>query len=216
MQLVLSNNRILAHGENFFYMGGGVVINTETGTKYENATVAECSDCPSDIDAVGYEYHAGRFVPCAPFGVGTGNVAVYCDDCKTPRDSGIHISDVAKKTTLLWENASPSSKFDASTVYLSSDNFDFVIVEFYNGLNAIFSRGYNSKFVQTLMREQNNYDDGYGYWFYSRSIHVYKDYAQIYFGSGFESWFRLDLEEIITNSEQNDVLKPYKIYGVRI
>ncbi len=94
MQLVLSNNRILAHGENFLYMGGGVVINTETGAKYGNATVTECDGCPSDIDAVGYEYHAGRFIPCAPFGTGTGNVAVYCDECKTPRDSGMSIDVV--------------------------------------------------------------------------------------------------------------------------
>jgi hypothetical protein len=89
MQLVLSNNRIIAHGENFLAMGG-VVINTETGARYENATIAECNGCPSDIDKVGYEYHAGVFVPCAPYGVGEGNVGVYCDDCKTPRDSGFH------------------------------------------------------------------------------------------------------------------------------
>ena len=100
MQLVLSNNRILAHGENFLAMGG-VVINTETGAKYENATIAECSGCPSDIGVVGYEYHAGRFVPCAPFGKGTGNIAVYCNDCKTPRDSGMHIGFVCTMSSYL-------------------------------------------------------------------------------------------------------------------
>lgn len=100
MQLVLSNNRILAHGENFLAMGG-VVINTETGAKYENATIAECSGCPSDIGVVGYEYHAGRFVPCAPFGKGTGNIAVYCDDCKTPRDSGVPIDKVCAASSYL-------------------------------------------------------------------------------------------------------------------
>ena len=100
MQLVLSNNRILAHGENFLAMGG-VVINTETGAKYENATIAECSGCPSDIGVVGYEYHAGRFVPCAPFGVGKGNIAVYCDDCKTPRDSGVSIDKVCAVSSYL-------------------------------------------------------------------------------------------------------------------
>ncbi len=88
MQLVLINNRIVAHGENFLAMGG-VVINTETGDKYENATIAECSGCPTDIDSVGYEYHAGVFVPCAPYGKGAGTVAVLCDkSCKSIKDSG--------------------------------------------------------------------------------------------------------------------------------
>lgn len=87
MQLVLINNRIVAHGENFLAMGG-VVINTETGARYDNATVAECSGCPSDIDEVGYEYHAGVFVPCAPFFKRDGNVAGWCDDCKAPIDTG--------------------------------------------------------------------------------------------------------------------------------
>lgn len=100
MQLVLSNNRVLAHGENFISMGG-TVINTETNKVYQNATVAECSGCPSDIGVVGYEYHAGEFVPCAPFGKGPGNVAVYCDDCKTPRDSGIHIDVVCGTSSYL-------------------------------------------------------------------------------------------------------------------
>ena len=96
MQLVLSNNRIIAHGENFLSMGG-VVINTETGAKYENATIAECEGgCPSDIDRVGYEYHAGVFVPCAPFGKGNGNgyFMEVCPDCATPRNSGIPIKDM--------------------------------------------------------------------------------------------------------------------------
>jgi hypothetical protein len=101
MQLVLSNNRVIAHGENFISMGGGVVINTETGAKYENATVTECSGCPPDIGKVGYEYHAGEFVPCAPFGVGPGNIAVYCDDCKTPRDSGTPIEIVYAMSSYL-------------------------------------------------------------------------------------------------------------------
>ena len=95
MQLVLSNNRIIAHGENFLAMGG-VVINNETGAKFENATVAECEGCPSDIDKVGYEYHAGVFVPCAPFGMGDNNgyVMEVCEDCATPRNSGIPIKEI--------------------------------------------------------------------------------------------------------------------------
>ena len=51
MQLVLINNRIVAHGDGFIALGG-IVINTETGKKYEHATIAECSGCPSDIDTV--------------------------------------------------------------------------------------------------------------------------------------------------------------------
>lgn len=101
MQLVLSNNRVISHGENFISMGGGVVINTETGAKYENATIAECSGCPSDIGVVGYEYHAGRFVPCAPFGKGDGNIGVYCDDCKTPRDSGVSVKLVCATSSYM-------------------------------------------------------------------------------------------------------------------
>lgn len=99
MQLVLSKNRIIAHGENFLSMGG-VVINTETGAKYENATVAECEGCPSDIDKVGYEYHAGVFVPCAPFGVGNNNgyFMEVCKDCATPRNSGLPIKDIKWST----------------------------------------------------------------------------------------------------------------------
>jgi hypothetical protein len=99
MQLVLSNNRIIAHGENFLAMGG-VVINTANGKKYENATLAECNGCPSDIDEVGYEYHAGVFVPCAPYGKAEdGTILVGCEDCKTPKDSGIPVSSLINVQT---------------------------------------------------------------------------------------------------------------------
>lgn len=149
MQLVLSNNRIIAHGENFLAMGG-VVINTETGAKYENATIAECEGCPSDIDKVGYEYHAGVFVPCAPFGTGNNNgfFMEVCEDCATPRNSGIPIkkgiglanlaSDVTAHAlggatfTLLWSNASPSSAFASQSVSISKlGNYSFVVICFY-------------------------------------------------------------------------------------
>lgn len=95
MQLVLSNNRVIAHGENFLSMGG-VVINTETGATYNNATIAECKGCPSDINEVGYEYHAGVFVPCAPYGKGNNNgyIMEVCGECATPRNSEIPIIDV--------------------------------------------------------------------------------------------------------------------------
>lgn len=95
MQLVLSGKRVITHGENFIAMGG-TVINPDTGAVYQNATIAECDCCPADIDRVGYEYHAGEFVPCPPYGTGTGNIAVWCDDCKTPLDSGMSMSDFRK------------------------------------------------------------------------------------------------------------------------
>lgn len=95
MQLVLVNNRIIAHGEGFLAMDG-VVINTETGAKYENATIAECDNCPSDIGEVGYEYHAGVFKPCAPYGKGNndGFFMEVCVPCATPRNSGIPINNI--------------------------------------------------------------------------------------------------------------------------
>lgn len=143
MQLVLSNNRIIAHGENFLSMGG-VVINTVTGARYENATIAECNGCPSDIDKVGYEYHAGVFVPCAPFGVGNNNgyFMEVCESCATPRNSGIPIKGGLKlenineelskqlaKVTLLWENASPYSEFPKQSLYVGKSlDFDFFVI----------------------------------------------------------------------------------------
>lgn len=99
MQLVLSNNRIISHGENFLAMGG-VVINTETGARFENATIAECEGCPSDIDEVGYEYHAGVFKPCAPYGRGNNNgfFMEVCEECATPRNSGVAVKAVKEVT----------------------------------------------------------------------------------------------------------------------
>ena len=102
MQLVLCNNRVLTYGENFISLGG-IVINTATGRKYENATIAECDCVPNDIDSVGYEYHCGDFVPCAPFGKGTGNIAVLCDgDCKSIKDSGMSIADIKWTETITY------------------------------------------------------------------------------------------------------------------
>lgn len=121
MQLVLSNNRVIAHGENFLTMGS-VVINTETGERYERATVAECDNCPSDIDTVGYEYHAGTFVPCAPYGIGDGNVAVACNkDCKAIKDSGVPFGRMAQIVTTTYEGTGTdtvSLTFDAVPVIL--------------------------------------------------------------------------------------------------
>ena len=96
MQLVLSGNRIVGHGENCFVCMGGTVVCTETGRVFQNATLAECEGCPSDIDVVGYEYHAGAFVPCAPYGIdnGEGFIMVACKECATPKRSELSVEDI--------------------------------------------------------------------------------------------------------------------------
>lgn len=99
MQLVVSGNRILAHGEDCFLAMGGTVICTQTGRVFQNATVVNnCENCPADIDSVGYEYHAGEFVPCAPYGVHSvdGHIMVACGDCATPKRSKHKLSELAK------------------------------------------------------------------------------------------------------------------------
>lgn len=96
-QLVVIGNRIVAHGEDCFADIGGAVICKTDGKAYAGASIVECStDCPEDIDEVGYEYHAGVFVPCAPYwkGDGTGYFMEICPDCATPRNSGIPIKDI--------------------------------------------------------------------------------------------------------------------------
>lgn len=102
-QLVLSGNRVLAHGEDCFLSSiGGVVFCKDTGRYFANATVANVTgETPSDIDSVGYEYHAGKFVPCAPFGKGGGNIAVVCnEDCKSIKDSGVSSANIGKMAVI--------------------------------------------------------------------------------------------------------------------
>ncbi len=164
MQLVLSNNRIIAHGENFLPMDG-VVINTETGARYENATVAECDGCPSDIDTTGYEYHAGEFVPCAPFGMGNNNgyFMEVCESCATPRNSGIPIKgglgyeNFNEKTqnrlnssiiTKIWENASSTSYFADQSITLASDDWNFLIIEQNSGPATVVTSGTSELFAR--------------------------------------------------------------------
>lgn len=131
-QLVVSGNRILAHGEDCFLSMGGTVICPDTGRTYQNATVATVENIPSDIDSVGYEYHAGEFVPCAPFGEGDNNgyFMEACTSCATPRSSGIPVADFFKKPSmvLLWENASLESIFKPQTITLSSDDYDLLCI----------------------------------------------------------------------------------------
>ena len=97
MKLVLVGNRVVSHGGNYICMGG-TVVDKYTGNVYQNATIVECTGCPSDIDVVGYEYHAGTFVPCAPFGIEKEKEKSYlmvaCKDCGTPKRSDILLSDI--------------------------------------------------------------------------------------------------------------------------
>ena len=95
MKIVTKNNRVVAHGGDYIVMGG-TVIDTKSQKMFTEATVVECDSCPPDIDIAGYEYHSGRFFPCAPFGVGSGNLAVVCnEDCKSIKDSGFSIDTFA-------------------------------------------------------------------------------------------------------------------------
>ena len=210
MQLVLSNNRVLAHGENFLSMGG-VVINTVTGVKYDNATIAECEGCPSDIDSVGYEYHAGQFIPCAPYGKGSGNLAVLCDrDCKSLKDSGVPLKKITQ-AQLLWENASPTSNFSNQTITLANDDWDILIVETCNnGGSVIVSENSNNTDVHYYR------DVGSGkYVLCKRNISVTSKTTllitnlQDVSADGF--YFKAG-----DNTTYNNMLKPYRIYGVKM
>lgn len=88
-QIVVIGNRVVAHGTDCFADIGGAVVCLTNGKVYAGASIVECStECPADIDTVGYEYHAGVFVKCAPFNKGDGTVAGWCDDCKAPIDTG--------------------------------------------------------------------------------------------------------------------------------
>lgn len=90
MQIVLSGNRVIAHGENCFLAMGGTVICEETGKAYQNATIAEVETLPADIGSVGYEYHTGIFVPVAPYGKTDGGyIMAACYECATPRATDI-------------------------------------------------------------------------------------------------------------------------------
>lgn len=238
MQIVLCNNRIIAHGENFLAMGG-VVINTETGAKFENATVAECEGCPSDIDSVGYEYHAGEFVPCAPYGKGNNNgyFMEVCETCATPRSSGIPIKGGIKlenldtkditannlggtETTLLWENASPQSAFASQTITLNSDDYTLLMIEYqcgwgYSGdndlmMSTIFKRGSKGKIIDIVEHSSG----GLGYLKrYSRTFTSYSDKSTLFVSDAVQQ-IESEREKQVNNT--NNSLVPVRIYGVKI
>ena len=121
-QIVISGNRVLAHGEDCFAVTGNTVVCTNSDKVYDNATIATVEEIPADIDTVGYEYHAGLFVPCAPFGVGLGNIAVVCgNDCKAIKDSGIDINKISSVIYTTYEGTSMSNSAGSVAVYFDTD-----------------------------------------------------------------------------------------------
>ena len=224
MQLVLCNNRVIAHGSGFISLGG-VVINNTTGKKYENATIAECNNCPSDIDKVGYEYHAGVFVPCAPYGNGDNNgyFMEVCKKCATPRNSGIPIKGGIKlenlneeitanalggaKITLLWENASPNSDFARQTITLASDEWDFLICEATEGSTII--PAYSKRSVALF----NIAPSTIGFTIYIREIEEITT-STIEFGPG--GTCKVETDGDVFKTTDNQFAIPLKIYGVKI
>lgn len=132
MQIVLSNNRVVGYGENFLCMGG-TVINTKTGAKYDNATIAECDCVPSDIGRVGYEYKGGSFVPSAPFGMAdnTGYIMEVCTTCATPRNSGVPVKNAKWETVSTLHITGLHSASNAEKEKKFSYDFD---VDFYSQL----------------------------------------------------------------------------------
>lgn len=115
--IVVSGNRILDYGEkNDFISMGGTVVRPGMQRTYQNATVVNVDALPCDIDTVGYEYHAGNFVPCAPYGMGYGTVAVLCSqNCKSIKDSGIPLSSFGRVVELTYDG-------NGKTYYSSGDN----------------------------------------------------------------------------------------------
>lgn len=152
-QIVISGNRILAHGEDCFLTMGGTVICPDSGRIYQNATVVTVDDLPADVDSVGYEYHAGKFIPCAPFGVGTGNIAVFCsDDCKALKDSGIPVGrfSLFKKTSYLGIGGDLNVTLDGEftpqlAVIYSTDGGD-------NNRLGLITNGFSLSLVETNNR----------------------------------------------------------------
>lgn len=224
MQLVLSNNRVIAHGENFLSVGG-VVINTETGARFENATVAECNGCPSDIDKVGYEYHAGEFVPCAPFSKGNNNgyFMEVCENCAVPRSSGIPIKNGLKlvnldkndvtahalggmSATLLWENDSPADAFEAQLVELGKEMFDIYICITSHGTSILSGSG-----------SMNYSSTSEGYHRHSfRPYSIDKIDGEVCIQFYTCSSTRLNTSGNISTESVNGSIRPQKIYGVKL
>ena len=209
MQLVLSGKRIIAHGENYIAMGG-TVINTDTGAKYENATIAEWESCPSDIDSVGYEYSGGIFTPCAPYGKGNneGYVMEVCDECATPRNSGIPIKELSRMQ-LLWENPTPTDDFLYTEIPVDGE-YDFLVIEL-NSVSAQFvPKGRSVRVVYF----SEPYIDGttYNYLMYYRTITYSDGKAKI--GNGY-SWHARSIGTTSAPQTNARTIIPLKIYGMK-
>lgn len=127
VQIVISGNRVIAHGTGFS-VSGNTVENKSTGKVYDNATIATVESVPGDINSVGYEYHAGRFVPCAPYGKGDNNgyFMEVCTSCATPRSSGIPI-----KGGIKFENLADDVKDEINKKIKLDDLADEVTDEIY-------------------------------------------------------------------------------------
>lgn len=164
-QLVVSGNRILAYGEDCFAVMGEIIKCSTTGEEYTNATVTTCEEFPKDIGKVGYEYHAGQFVPCAPFGEGEGNIAVFCDACNTLKNSGFSISDLYNPAHIYetsytgankYGSSNPNSKvtlpFIAKMLFVMHGEGDQMGVIFNNGFGISFSTSDSSATVPSLLK----------------------------------------------------------------
>ena len=213
MQLVLSNNRIVAHGENFISMGG-TVINTVTGAKHENATIAECNSCPSDIDTVGYEYHAGTFVPCAPYGMGNNNgyFMEVCVGCAAPKNSGIPIRgglSCENLGVLLWENTAPSSSFYEQTVSIQTEGYAAFIIVFITFVGVL--NGHTSVLMSNSYENEEEVRALYAGETYRRRVQVVQNGIKFFIGEKYTG-----TPSAPWQSNQNYNVIPIKIYGVKL
>lgn len=207
IQLVVKGNRILSYGEACFYQIGETVFCPLRQKVFKNATIVICEDdLPADIDSVGYEYHAGKFVPCAPYGVGGGNIAVvYGEDCKVIMDSSIPCNSIMRYS-LLWENASLDSAFSAQTVKLANSDWNFVIVECYDG-SIIIPKG-GTGMLQKITR--STYYEKISW----RTVTAKYDSAEATFSTVYESNHRTADTNPHDFATSTSGLIPLKIYGV--
>lgn len=210
-QLVVSGNRILAHGTDCFYSMGGTVICPDSERVYQNATIVNCNTIPADIDTVGYEYRSGDFVPCAPFGVGDGNVAVVCgDDCKAIKDSGLPLSKL-QTTALLWENDDPAKKFIGQNIELASAEYDILMVvcndtTFYLPKDSEYTVTKTVVGVESAIMFTN---------YYTRTFISEASTVTVY--NCYSYYVRIQQSGAgVDEAEANDALKPLKIYGIKL
>ena len=109
-QLVVIGNRIVAYGEDCFDVSADGVTDIITGNTYNNATVVEhTADLPTDIDVVGYEYCAGKFVPCAPYGTGGGTVAAFDENCKKVVDTDFPTTQLGRVCYMTYTGSGSKS-----------------------------------------------------------------------------------------------------------